>query len=156
MPTQEQKQTTLKVKELAKNFGNAFELSEALGISRATFFTRLKKDNWKAIEIKSVESVEFYSKQTHVDIPSPGNQNQEVLNLLIRCQKVDYFDIVKQCGIMCPTKRISDLRAMFGKEFIKSNKVSCENKFGRRIDYVYYSLQDKEIAIDNYLKMVNS
>lgn len=84
-------------------------------------------------------------------LPSPESQEQEVLFELYNRTFIDRRSMMLSAGVLNLTANISKLRM---KGFaIASNKVTVENKFGREVSFVRYSLQDKKEASVKYLKM---
>ena len=55
--TNEQLQATDKVYYLREEATNDNELSESLGISKVTLYTRLRKSNWKKSELSLINSL---------------------------------------------------------------------------------------------------
>jgi hypothetical protein len=84
-------------------------------------------------------------------IPLPESQIQEVLYELINRLFIDRRTMMLASGVWNLTAVISELRKK-GLN-IKSNKMSGVNKYGREIDFVHYSLEDKKEASVVYLQM---
>lgn len=56
--TEEQIKTSSRVREIKKDRNlNDIKLSETLGISKGTLYTRLKKHNWKKTEIALISII---------------------------------------------------------------------------------------------------
>ena len=84
-------------------------------------------------------------------IPAPESQMQEVLYELINRIAIDRRTMMLSCGVWNLTARISNLRNKGLK--IISNKIQSVNKYGREIEFVQYSLEEKKEAIKTYLEM---
>lgn len=84
-------------------------------------------------------------------IPLPESQMQEVLYELINRLYIDRRTMMLSCGVWNLTARISNLRDK-GLN-IKSDEMNASNKYGRKIEFVHYRLEDKKEAIVIYKEM---
>ncbi len=82
----------------------------------------------------------------------PKNQTAEVLYELIKRGKITRQSIMKSCGILNVTARISNLRNRFGLDVI-CKEVPVVNKYGRDTMYGEWSLSDPEEAELLYSKI---
>lgn len=157
MATKKQLETTKKVREIQKHCDNTVELAEVIGVSKMTMYSRFKNDEWKFTEMAFIDKIHpYYNGLINVDLPEPTSQMQEVLFELLRREKIDTKLILMQCNIKGLRARISDLRTKFGNSLITSNEVISENKYGREIKYVNYSIEDKEYGINCYYSLLNN
>ena len=84
-------------------------------------------------------------------IPLPESQMQEVLFELINRLYIDRKTMMLSSDVWNLTARISNLRDKGLK--IISNKITSLNKYGREIEFVHYSLENKKEAVKIYLEM---
>jgi len=82
------------------------------------------------------------------NLPLPESQLQEVLFELINRLSIDRRSMMLSSGVWNLTARISELRDRGVN--IKSNELKSINKYGREIDFVHYSCEDKMNAIKIY------
>lgn len=85
------------------------------------------------------------------NLQQPESQMQEVLFELINRLYIDRRTMMLSCGVWNLTARIADLR-LLGLEIV-SNEKTGENKYGREITFVHYSLENKKEAAKVYNKM---
>ena len=84
-------------------------------------------------------------------LPLPESQAQEVLFELINRIFIDRQTMMLSSNVWNLTARISELRQK--NLNIISNKLHGVNKYGREIEFVQYSLEDKKEASKVYLVM---
>lgn len=82
----------------------------------------------------------------------PTNQRSEVLFYLLRVSKVTTRLLFSDLGILNPTARISNLRAM--GLVIECDGVKFVNKFGRPGKYGIYSLKNAKKGISVYKELI--
>lgn len=87
-------------------------------------------------------------------IPLPKSQIQEVLFELITRLSIDRKTMMLSGGVWNLTAQISRLRNK-GLNIISNVKHSV-NKYGREIEFVEYSLEDKKEAVQTYLQMMEN
>ena len=87
-------------------------------------------------------------------LPRPKKQIEEVLYYLIKRHSINGRQMMLDTGVLNLTARIADLR---NKHFlnIDCNYISVKNKFKRKIEFGYWSVTDKQKALNIYKKLQN-
>jgi len=83
----------------------------------------------------------------------PKTQLQEILYLLLKNDSITFRHAFFETGIINLTARISDLRNLFID--VRCDKKQTTNKFGRKVFYGSWYLDDKEKAERIYNKLTD-
>lgn len=87
-------------------------------------------------------------------LPRPKKQIEEVLYYLIKRHNINRKQMMLDTGVLNVTARIADLRNRYFLDIV-CNQVSVKNKFGRKIEFGYWSLSDKAEGLKIYKKLQN-
>lgn len=87
-----------------------------------------------------------------MNLATPKNQKAEVLYCLLNYEKITFRQIFKETGIINLTALISVLRLDYNLE-IPCIEIETKNKFGRKIRYGSWKLENKEIGRVIYSKI---
>ena len=88
------------------------------------------------------------------ELKKPINQLSEVLFYLITKKYITFSQIHQETGIINLSARLSDLKISHNLP-IKLNNVKTTNKFGRKIEFGSWCLQDKIKGIEIYNEIIN-
>lgn len=88
-------------------------------------------------------------------LQNPDNQLTEVLYFLLKKDNITFKQIHLDSGIINLSARLSDLKHDHNLP-IKMNNQKTTNKFGRKINYGSWILQDKIKGLEIYNKLLKN
>lgn len=80
-----------------------------------------------------------------MNLNTPKNQTAEILFCLLNYDYISFRSIFEETGIINLSARISNLRLDYGLQ-IPCKEVEVKNKFGRKIRYGTWNLQNKDLG----------
>ena len=93
-------------------------------------------------------------KEQIKNLPKPTKQIEEVLYYLLKRHNINRMQMMLDTGVLNITARIADLRNRYFLDIV-CNQVSVKNKFGRKVEFGYWSLSDKAEGLKIYKKLQN-